>query len=148
MTVYKPSVSGRCRMHFDRDAAIPQHRLPYALAFLVLVWCRRDRSGGRRPAARGCTARCRLVLETVAQGVQIYTCEKAGRPLSLAFNAPDAALFDVFGRQVGIHFAGPSWQLQDASKIAGEVVAQAPAPEPHALPGCCCGPSRMRQTVC
>jgi hypothetical protein len=49
------------------------------------------------------------------------------------FTAPDAALFDAVGRQIGTHFAGPAWQMDDGSRIVGEAVAQAPAPEPHAI---------------
>ena len=90
---------------------------------------RRPRTSSARPPPAG----ARLVLETAAQGVQIYTCEKAGDLYRWAFTAPDAALFDQSGRQIGTHFAGPSWQLLDTSKIIGEVVAQAPAPEPHAI---------------
>lgn len=75
----------------------------------------------------------RLLLEATAQGVQIYTCEKAGDLYRWVFSAPDAALFDAAGRQIGTHFAGPTWQAEDGSRIVGEVAAQAPAPEPHAI---------------
>jgi hypothetical protein len=75
----------------------------------------------------------KLLLESEAQGVQIYACEKAGDGYRWVFKAPDAALFDRTGRQIGTHFAGPSWQSADGSKITGEVAAQASAPEPHAI---------------
>jgi hypothetical protein len=75
----------------------------------------------------------RLLLEATAQGVQIYTCEKDGDGHRWVFTAPEAALFDAAGQQIGTHFTGPSWQLADGSKIVGEVVAQAPSPEPHAI---------------
>jgi hypothetical protein len=81
------------------------------------------------PAPQGAT----LLLEAAAQGVQIYSCEKAADAYRWAFKAPDAALFDNTGRQIGTHFAGPAWQLADGSKISGEVVAQAPSPQPHAI---------------
>jgi hypothetical protein len=79
-------------------------------------------------------AGARLVLETAGQGVQIYACEKTADSYRWAFKAPDAALFDRTGRQVGTHFAGPTWQLADGSRITGEVVAHAPAPAPGAIP--------------
>jgi hypothetical protein len=75
----------------------------------------------------------RLVLEAAAQGVQIYTCEKAVDGLHWAFTAPEATLFDAAGRQIGTHVAGPTWRLDDGSRIVGEVVAQAPASAPHAI---------------
>jgi hypothetical protein len=73
----------------------------------------------------------KLLLEAAAQGVQIYTCEKGSDGYRWVFSAPDAALFDATGRQIGTHFAGPTLQVADGSKIVGEVVAQ--APEPHAI---------------
>jgi Protein of unknown function (DUF3455) len=75
----------------------------------------------------------KLLLHASAQGVQIYKCEKADDGYHWVFSAPDAALFDAMGQQIGTHFAGPTWQMQDGSKVVGEVVAQAPAPEPHAI---------------
>jgi hypothetical protein len=75
----------------------------------------------------------KLLLEAAAQGVQIYTCETGSDGYHWVFSAPDAALFDTAGRQIGTHFAGPTWQMEDGSKIVGEVEAQAPAPEPHAV---------------
>ena len=60
-------------------------------------------------------------------------CKKESDGYRWVFSAPDAALFDAAGRQIGIHFAGPTWQMEDGSKIVGEVEARAPAPEPHAI---------------
>ena len=74
-----------------------------------------------------------LILEAAAQGVQIYMCQRGSDGFRWAFAAPEAALFDIAGRQIGTHFAGPTWQLEDGSQIVGEVVAQAPAPEPNAI---------------
>jgi hypothetical protein len=51
----------------------------------------------------------KLLLEAAAQGVQIYTCETGGDGYHWVFSAPDAALFDTAGRQIGTHFAGPTW---------------------------------------
>ena len=74
-----------------------------------------------------------LVLELFADGVQIYTCDPKGDGYGWSFNAPDARLFDKQGRQVGTHFSGPTWELDDGSEVVGEVVAKADAPEPHAI---------------
>jgi Protein of unknown function (DUF3455) len=105
-------------------------RLPFAvLALMVATATGTSAEEPRVPAPPG----ARLLLETAAQGVQIYACEKGSDGYHWVFKAPDAALFDKTGRQVGTHFAGPSWQLADGSKITGEMVAQAPAPEPHAI---------------
>jgi hypothetical protein len=74
-----------------------------------------------------------LLLEAAAQGVQIYSCRKGSDGYRWALVAPDAALFDATGRQIGTHFAGPTWQMDDGSRIVGAVVATAPAPDPHAV---------------
>ena len=83
----------------------------------------------RVPAPAG----AKLLLEAAAQGVQIYTCEKASDGYRWVFSAPDATLFNAAGRQIGTHFAGPTWQMEDGSKVVGEVIAQTPAPAPHAV---------------
>jgi hypothetical protein len=74
-----------------------------------------------------------LVLELVADGVQVYTCDPKDGGYGWSFNAPDARLFDKQGRQVGTHFSGPTWELDDGSGVIGEVVAKADAPEPGAI---------------
>jgi Protein of unknown function (DUF3455) len=73
------------------------------------------------------------VLELVADGVQIYTCEAKEGGFAWSFKAPEANLFDKAGRQVGTHFAGPTWKLDDGSDVVGEVVAKADAAEPGTI---------------
>ena len=74
------------------------------------------------------------VLEAEADGVQIYVCETKDSGFAWVFHGPEANLFDAQGRQIGTHFAGPSWKLADGSTVVGEKLADAPAPEPHAVP--------------
>ena len=73
------------------------------------------------------------LLEVVADGVQIYTCEAKGSLFQWTFKGPEANLFDKQGRQIGTHFAGPTWKMADGSAIVGEVVAKADATEPRAV---------------
>jgi hypothetical protein len=75
-----------------------------------------------------------LLLELAADGVQIYACEAKDGRTEWAFKAPEAMLFDRHGRQVGTHFAGPTWKLDDGSAVVGEVMAKADAPEAGAIP--------------
>ena len=70
-----------------------------------------------------------LLLEVLADGVQVYTCEAKGNLFEWSFKAPEANLFDKQGRQIGTHFAGPTWKMADGSVIVGEVVAKTDAPE-------------------
>jgi hypothetical protein len=106
-------------------------RLPLALACLITV---AGTAGSFAAAPRVSAPQgAKLLLRAEAQGVQIYKCEKTNNAYHWVFSAPDAALFDPAGQQIGTHFAGPTWQMQDGSKIVGEVVSQAPAPESHAI---------------
>lgn len=75
-----------------------------------------------------------LALEVVADGVQIYACEAKGSSFEWVFKSPEANLFDRSGRQVGTHFAGPSWKTEDGTSIVGEIVAKQDAPEKGAIP--------------
>jgi hypothetical protein len=74
-----------------------------------------------------------LLLELIADGVQIYTCAAKEGGFEWSFKAPEASLFDQQGRQVGTHFGGPTWKIDDGSAVVGEVIAKADAPEPGAI---------------
>lgn len=74
------------------------------------------------------------LFEVVADGVQIYACEARDGGPAWVFRAPEAALFDASGRQVGTHGAGPHWRLADGSATAGVVSANAAAPRSGAIP--------------
>jgi hypothetical protein len=74
-------------------------------------------------------------LEVLATGVQIYTCGKndAGAP-TWVFKAPEAALFDAQKKQIGKHYAGPSWEGMQGGKVVGAAKANAPAPAAGSIP--------------
>jgi hypothetical protein len=80
------------------------------------------------------SSRAATLLDVMADGVQIYACEATERGLEWVFKAPEANLFDTSGRQVGIHFGGPTWKLQDGSLVVGEVVSRSDAPRAGAIP--------------
>jgi Protein of unknown function (DUF3455) len=69
-----------------------------------------------------------------AVGVQIYECRLVDGKPAWAFVAPEADLFDATGRRVGKHYAGPSWESDDGSKIVGSLKARADATRPGAIP--------------
>jgi len=71
-----------------------------------------------------------------ARGVQKYECRaKRDDPngAEWAFVAPEADLFDEHGKAAGKHYAGPTWEASDGSKIVGAVQATASAPRPDAI---------------
>jgi hypothetical protein len=75
------------------------------------------------------------VLRLPAVGVQIYECKVVDdKPAAWVFAAPEADLFDESGLRVGKHYAGPTWELNDGSKIVGAVKERANATAPGAIP--------------
>ena len=70
-----------------------------------------------------------LLLRVAARGVQIYTC-KAKAADAAAFEwvlkAPEAELFDESGAKIGRHYAGPTWESADGSRVVGEVMQRSP----------------------
>jgi hypothetical protein len=78
-----------------------------------------------------------LSLETEATGVQIYECnasKEAPTRFEWIFKAPEADLFDKAGKKIAKHYAGPTWDSNDGSKVVGEVKAKDNGPDPNAIP--------------
>ncbi len=64
-------------------------------------------------------------MNYAAIGVQIYECKQSDKGPAWTFVAPEADLFDLNGKLVGKHYAGPSWESDDGSKIVGSLKARA-----------------------
>jgi hypothetical protein len=78
-----------------------------------------------------------LSRQMQVNGVQIYECEvRKGNPVGFewVFKAPEADLFDSAGHNIGRHYAGPTWEASDGSKVVGEVKARDNGPDPNAIP--------------
>lgn len=75
-----------------------------------------------------------LLLKVHAQGDQVYTCKGDGAQFTWMLKAPDAQLFDKDGKLFGKHFAGPSWEANDGSRVTGKAVASAPSPDADSVP--------------
>src|SRR5580704_14884103 len=75
-----------------------------------------------------------LLLKVHAKGDQVYTCKGDGTQFSWTLKAPDAQLFDKDGKAFGKHFAGPSWEANDGSRVTGKAVANAPSPDADSIP--------------
>jgi hypothetical protein len=75
-----------------------------------------------------------LLLQVHAKGDQIYTCKRDVAQFTWTLKAPDAQLFDNDGKRFGKHFAGPSWEANDGSRITGKAVANAPSPDANSIP--------------
>jgi hypothetical protein len=78
-----------------------------------------------------------VLLKANARGVQIYECKAAAGgsgTFGWALKAPEATLLDERGEVIGKHYAGPTWEVRDGSRVVGEKVAQSDAPEAGAIP--------------
>jgi len=114
-----------------------------ALAFATLVACPVTAPANPPPVvpvvpeALEPPAGQRLSLETMGIGVQIYECKPAKddpKRFEWVFKAPEAELFDSSGKRIGKHYAGPTWEANDGSKVVGEIKGRDNGPDPSAIP--------------
>jgi hypothetical protein len=78
-----------------------------------------------------------VAVSMFAEGVQIYQCKASANDAAKyewAFVAPEAVLYDSAHNEMGKHYAGPTWEANDGSKVIGEVLARADAPTAGAIP--------------
>jgi len=78
-----------------------------------------------------------LALKAQGNGVQVYECRAAqddATRFSWTLKAPEAKLLDERGSPIGRHYAGPSWELADGSRVVGELKARANSPDANAIP--------------
>jgi hypothetical protein len=78
-----------------------------------------------------------LAVAAQARGVQIYECgvNKADPArFEWIFKAPEAELFDQAGNRIGKHYAGPTWECDDGSKVVGAAKARDDGPDANAIP--------------
>jgi hypothetical protein len=64
------------------------------------------------------------MMTATGDGAQIYSCTDGHWVLK----APDAKLLDAGGKQIGTHFAGPTWKLSDGSEVKGKAIGHQPSP--------------------
>jgi hypothetical protein len=82
----------------------------------------------------------RPILKARGVGVQIYACranpgQTGGAPsFAWTLKAPDSSLLDERGAQIGKNYEGPTWELNDGSKVVGVVQATLAAPGGDSIP--------------
>lgn len=88
------------------------------------------------PANLAAPASETLLRTLWAEGVQIYECHAGtgGAVPAWVFVAPDASLKSADGVLVGHHYAGPTWEAGDGSKVVGAVKAKVDSPDAGAIP--------------
>jgi len=75
-----------------------------------------------------------LRLKALATGVQNYACSEGRTGLEWTFKGPQAELTDEAGRAIGKHYAGPTWEASDGSKVVGRVVSSIDSESRDAIP--------------
>jgi FtsP/CotA-like multicopper oxidase with cupredoxin domain len=108
-----------------------------ALCAMVAGCATTDGKPGDVPAALLVAAPQTLKQQLHATGVQIYLCQATkadATRFEWAFKEPEAKLFTKRGSNIGKHYAGPTWEANDGSKVTGELVARSNSPEPGSIP--------------
>ncbi|MEH1866707.1 MAG: DUF3455 domain-containing protein [Nostoc sp.] len=78
-----------------------------------------------------------LLLKASAKGSQIYICKpKSESPeqYEWTLKSPDAVLLNEQGQDLGKHYAGPTWEAKDGSKVVGKLKSKVNAPQDDAIP--------------
>jgi hypothetical protein len=75
-----------------------------------------------------------LLLQLHAKGDQIYACKSESAQFNWTLKAPDAQLFDKKDQLFGKHFAGPTWQVNDGSRVTGKAAVTIASPDAESIP--------------
>lgn len=103
------------------------------LLFVASVFCVPARAQKVPPQLQA-PAGQQLILRVQGTGDQVYVCKTdAAQPPAWSLKAPDAQLSKE-GKVIGKHFAGPSWELNDGSRVTGKAIANVASPDPNSIP--------------
>jgi len=78
-----------------------------------------------------------LIKQLRGTGVQLYECQAAKNDpaqFDWVFRGPEANLLTKGGRTFGKHYAGPTWEANDGSRVIAEVIGNSPSPKPNSIP--------------
>jgi hypothetical protein len=90
--------------------------------------------GQQVPAEIQTAADEQLVVRVHAKGDQIYSCKTEGAQAGWTLKTPEAQLFDKDGKAFGKHFAGPSWEASDGSRVVGKAASNVASPDAESIP--------------
>lgn len=111
------------------------YAIPVALLFAALPVCLPLPAQEASPAPKEIAAPAgEVVLRAHAKGDQVYVCQQGVTLSAWRLKEPDAILFDKDGKIIGRHFAGPSWELKDGSRVKGDPDAKMDSPNRNAIP--------------
>lgn len=116
----------------------PRRAVVSSLALLVAGCSSREAvTAPEVPAALAVPPGNKPVLRLAAEGAQIYTCQpdaNAKGAFAWTLKAPDATLFNAAHEKAGKHYAGPTWESADGSRLVGAMKAKENSPDPDAIP--------------
>jgi hypothetical protein len=75
-----------------------------------------------------------LLVQVHAKGEQVYVCNSDASHFAWTLKGPDAQLLDKNGKPFGKHFAGPTWEANDGSRVIGKAIANSPSPDANSIP--------------
>lgn len=75
----------------------------------------------------------RLLFQAHGDGDQIYNCKAIDTGSEWKLKAPDARLVGPNGT-TGRHFAGPTWEASDGSRVIAKLKASLASPNPDSIP--------------
>lgn len=75
----------------------------------------------------------KAMMTVHAKGDQVYQCTMDKGSYAWVLQAPDAGLFDDQGLRVGSHYAGPTWQYKDGSRVVGRVLKKIEAASENSI---------------
>jgi Protein of unknown function (DUF3455)/Sigma-70 region 2 len=126
-----PNRTGSQHHQTERDQPVRWFIVGFAIALLV---CSSAFAAAQSMPAKLAVPGGSLVGKYAAKGVQIYVCRVKDTANEWAFKAPEAELINGQGRVFAKHYAGPTWEAPDGSKIVGKTLASEPARKPGAIP--------------
>lgn len=85
------------------------------------------------PAAIALPAGNQLAFAYDAIGVQIYGCDPNATGYGWVLRGPEANLYGKRGKLAGIHYAGPTWEANDQSKVVAAKLSEHSA-DPSSIP--------------
>jgi hypothetical protein len=119
------------------EVAIRAWPILFGVLALTLVSCKRESIPPPVVPENLKAPEGHVLLKALGKGVQIYTCKASmDDPSKFAwtFKAPEAELKNNEGETIGKHYAGPTWEATDGSKVVGALKQQAASPDPNAIP--------------
>jgi hypothetical protein len=122
-----------------KRSPVPRRLLPLALlAALAVSLAGVAQAGPAKPAVPAKIAvpeGHKLFLVGHASGFQIHACTAIGSGYGWRFLGPRANLYGDNGKLLTTHFAGPSWQARDGSKVVATLDGDgAVTVDPTAIP--------------